>query len=255
MSFSRRHSLKALAAAGALGWQSRAAAAPRRLPIKLVVLDVGGTILEDRGDVPAELRKALANHGVTVTAAEIVPWRGASKRAAIRHFVKQKGANGGAVQADLAERVYQEFRANLTEIYRTVPPVAGAEEAIRKLRQSGYLLCATTGFDRDITLPIFERLGWNKNFAAIICSDDVAEGRPAPYMIFHAMEAARVHRVAEVIAVGDTPLDLEAATNAGVRGVVGVCTGAFSRDKLRSGPHTHILPGVADVPTLLSSKF
>jgi len=86
----------------------------------------------------------------------------------------------------------------------------------------------------------------------VVSSDDVAQGRPSPYMIFHAMEAARVDRVAEVMAVGDTPLDLQAGTNAGVRAVVGVLTGAFNRERLASEPHTHILASVAEVPALVA---
>src|ERR1041384_4829275 len=254
MSFSRRQSLGAVPAAAAFGWAPRNARAAAAPPIRLVVLDVGGTILEDRGDVPEELRKALAKHGISVTPAEIVPWRGGSKREAVRHFVMQKSTASEAAREKLTDEVYSEFRTNLNEIYRTVPPIAGAEDAIQKLRQSGYLLAATTGFDRDITHPIFQRLGWDKYFKSVVCSDEVAEGRPAPYLLFHAMEAARVHRVAEVVAVGDTPLDLQAGTNAGLHGVVGVCTGAFTREKLAAEPHTDILPSVAALPALLSGK-
>ena len=52
-------------------------------------------------------------------------------------------------QADTAE-VYDEFTAKIIAIYRSVPPIAGAEDAIRQLRQSGYLVATTTGFDRVI---------------------------------------------------------------------------------------------------------
>jgi phosphoglycolate phosphatase-like HAD superfamily hydrolase len=38
-------------------------------------------------------------------------------------------------------------------------------------------------------------------------------------MLFHAMEAAKIMSVAEVMAVGDTPLDLQAASNAGLQGM------------------------------------
>jgi phosphonatase-like hydrolase len=99
------------------------------------------------------------------------------------------------------------------------------------------------------------RLGWQKYFAAMISSDDVAEGRPAPFMIFHAMESARVKSVREVVAVGDTPLDLEAGTNAGLRGVIGVLSGASSAARLQGQPHTHILRSVAELPELLHSRF
>jgi phosphonatase-like hydrolase len=136
-----------------------------------------------------------------------------------------------------------------------VPPIAGAENAIRQLRQNGYLVATTTGFDRVITLSIFRRLGWEQYFAAIICSDDVVQGRPCPFMLFHAMESARIDSVAEVVAVGDTPLDLQAGTNAGLRAVVGVLSGASTAEILRREPHTHILPSVASLPTLLASRL
>ena len=220
--------------------------------IRLVVLDVGGTIIEDRGDVPALLRSALAHHGVDVTPAEIAQWRGASKREVVRRFVEQK-TPPGADRDKLAADIYQEFSTQLSEVYRTVPPIAGAEEAIRKLGESGYLVAATTGFDREITTRIFRRLAWERYFVATVTSDDVVLGRPSPFMLFQAMESARVSSVAEVIAVGDTPLDLQAGSNARLRGVVGVLTGAGTADQLRREPHTHILPSVAALPSLLQA--
>jgi phosphonatase-like hydrolase len=132
-----------------------------------------------------------------------------------------------------------------------VPAIPGAEEAFRKMRGDGLLLATTTGFDREITASIIRRLEWEKYFAASISSDDVAEGRPSPFMIFHAMEAARVKNVREVVAVGDTPLDLQAGTNAGLRSVVGVLSGASTPAKLEAEPHTHILKSVADLPSLI----
>lgn len=227
---------------------SRLHAAPA---IRLVVLDVGGTIIEDRGDVPTLLRSALAHHGIDVTPAEIDQWRGASKREVVRRFVEQR-MPPDANRDKLAAAIYQEFSTQLSEAYRTVPPIAGAEDAIRKLGQTGYLLATTTGFDREITAQIFRRLGWEPYFVATITSDDVVLGRPSPFMLFHAMESARANNVAEVIAVGDTPLDLQAGSNAALRGVVGVLSGASTAEQLRREPHTHILPSVASLPALLA---
>jgi phosphonatase-like hydrolase len=231
---------------------ARAKSLPR---IRLVVLDIGGTIIEDRGDVPEVLRKSLAHHGIASTPEEIVRWRGASKRDIIRHFVDQQQGPANADREKLVAAIHDEFTADLIEIYRSVPAIAGAEEAIRGMRQSGYLVATTTGFDRAITASIFDRLGWNKYFSATICSDDVAQGRPAPFMLFHAMEQAKVNSVAEVVAIGDTPLDLQAGSNAGLRAVIGVLTGVGKADQLRREPHTDILPSVANLPALLASKI
>jgi len=247
--------MRSFALVGSIPWS--ALAAPRKPPpaIRLVVLDVGGTIIEDHGDVPKALSSALAHHGIPSSSAEIGQRRGASKREVIRYFVDRHGTPPEIDRDKLIETIHNEFTANLIEVYRQVPPIAGAGEAILQLRASGYLIAATTGFDRRITTSIFQRLGWEGNFAATICNDDVSQGRPAPFMIFHAMEAANVNSVAEVVAVGDTPLDMQAGTNAGVRAVVGVLTGAGTAETLREAPHTHIIASVADLPALLASKL
>jgi len=251
---SRRQSLKRVMAAASIPSVVLGARHNSLPPIRLIVLDVGGTIIEDRGNVPESLRNALAHHGIDSTPEEISKWRGASKREIIRHFVDQQSLPANADRDKLTATVYDEFTADLIAVYRSVPPIAGAEDAIRELRQKGYLVATTTGFDRAITASIFGRLGWNQYFAATICSDDVAQGRPSPFMLFHAMESARVNRVAEVVAVGDTPLDLQAGSNAGLRAVVGVLSGAGTADNLRREPHTHILPSVAALPALLAGS-
>jgi phosphonatase-like hydrolase len=224
-------------------------------PIRLVILDIGGTIIEDRGNVPELLRRSLAHHGIDSTPEEISRWRGASKREIVRHFVDQQSLPLNADREKVIASIYDEFTAELIAVYRSVPPITGAEDAIRELRQGGYLVATTTGFDRAITDSIFGRLDWKKYFVATICSDDVVQGRPSPFMLFHAMEAAQVNSVAEVMAVGDTPLDLKAGANAGLRAVVGVLSGVSTAENLRREPHTHIVPSVANLPALLASKL
>jgi phosphonatase-like hydrolase len=245
---SRRLALKTIVGSAAL--QTVSLPAPAASRFRLIVLDVGGTIIEDRGDVPEALRSACANHGMTVSPAEIAELRGASKRDVVRTFVERRTKSEGD-RKKLVEAIYQDFNAQVKKAYSTAKPIAGAEDAFVKLRGSGFLLATGTGFDREITASIFDRLGWMKYFAATITSDDVAEGRPAPFMIFHAMEAARVNSVSEVVVVGDTPLDLQAGNNSGVRGVIAVLSGASTAERLRTEPSTQILSSVADLPAYL----
>ena len=244
--------MKSIAALAASQATSAAANAP---PVRLVVLDVGGTIIQDRGDVPVALRKAFGNHGLEVDAAEIVAWRGASKRDMVRHFVDLRTKSAAADQAKLSDAIYADFSAQLDAAYNTAQPIVGVEEAFAQMRAAGLLLATTSGFDRELTASMFRRLKWQEFFVASISGQDVALGRPAPFMIFHAMEAARITNVGQVVAVGDTPLDLQSGNNAGVRGVVGVLTGAGTAEALRKERHTHILDSVASLPKLLSTDF
>ena len=57
---------------------------------------------------------------------------------------------------------------------------------------------------------------------AVVCGDEVAAGRPAPYLVFRAMERTGTESVDEVLVGGDTVVDLRAGTNAGARVVLGV---------------------------------
>jgi phosphonatase-like hydrolase len=250
MPISRRHSLAALGAA--LAAPARAADDDDDIPvakIKLVILDIGGTLIQDHGEVPEAMLGAFSRHGLAVSAAEFSEWRGASKRGMVRHFVELRGAAGD--HAALVEAIYADFTAHVSKAYENVQPIAGAEDMLKELKGRGYLLATTTGFDRPQTEAILNKLNWHGYFAASITSDDVVDGRPSPFMLFRAMEAAHVDDVSTVMAVGDTPLDLQAGDNAGLAAVLGVSSGAASEDRLRKERSTGILPSVASLPALL----
>jgi phosphonatase-like hydrolase len=260
MIVSRRGLLRTLAAAAALPAALRTAAAAdassvtQNKRVRLVVLDVGGTIIQDHGEVPEAMHSALARRGVEVSFAEIGEWRGASKRGMVRHFVELR-TKPDAKREALIEAIYSDFSNQTTAAYANVQPIAGAEDAIRQLRADKYLVATTTGFDRPLTDMVFKKLGWHEYFVTTITSDDVVDGRPSPFMLFHAMEAAHVDSVDEVVAVGDTPLDLQAAGNAKLRGIIGVYSGAATKERLSAERHTHILASVAELPALMRTAF
>ena len=216
--------------------------------LELVIFDLAGTTVEDHGEVPSAFTAALDEYDIKVTPEQINAVRGSSKRQALLHLIPP-----GPEQRRLAEEIYVSFREHLAQRYASqgVRPVRGATSAFRLLREHHVRVALNTGFDRETTGVLLEALGWNEGTVdAVVCGDDVTQGRPAPYMIFRAMEvtgAGTVHRVANV---GDTTLDLQAGYNAGVRWNIGVLTGAHDRRSLESAPHTHVLSSVAEVTRL-----
>lgn len=221
--------------------------------IRLVIFDIAGTIIEDHGEVLSSFRAALEKNGIPATEAELREWKGASKQEVIRHFVEQQREADPQSKID---KTYSDFRSLLEDHYRKgVMPIPGAERTFAWLCDRGTLIATTTGFYREVNDLVLEKTGWKHWFRASISSSDVEQGRPAPFMIFRAMEGTGVSSVSEVINVGDTPLDLQAGTNAGVAGVVGVLTGLHNEDRLRREPHTHIISSVADLPALLQKDF
>lgn len=222
--------------------------------IKLVACDMAGTTIDEHGDVYVALARCVEETGVTTTPDSVQEWMGADKVEAITALIE---AGGGAAEPSTVAAAFKRFKDLLVEFYDANPPVAleGVEDAFRELRRQGVKVALTTGFSRDVAEPLLARLGWRVNdgglLDAVVCSDEVAAGRPAPHMIHRAMELTGVQDVRAVIAAGDTVNDLAAANNAGVT-AVGVVTGKLGREALAAHPHHYILDGVKDIPALLS---
>jgi phosphonatase-like hydrolase len=216
-------------------------------PLELVVFDMAGTTVRDDGQVPGAFAAALRNHGIEATAEQVRSVRGSSKREALRTFVAETAPRGSRL-----DDVYASFRRELADRYsEAVHAVPGAEAAFVALRSRGVRVALNTGFDRETTSLLLDALGWTSGVVdAVVCGDDVSAGRPAPYLIFRAMEATGACRVRSVANVGDTALDLQAGFNAGTGWNIGVLSGAHDRETLQSVPHTHLISSVAALETV-----
>ncbi|MFN2578426.1 MAG: phosphonatase-like hydrolase [Pyrinomonadaceae bacterium] len=223
--------------------------------IKLVIFDIAGTVIEDAGQVPAAFSTALRNHGIEVTSDSIREVRGASKREAIRYLVEcQTGIANAEVNVH-TEEIFNSFRSILASLYQKdgVREIAGATQTFRWLRDRGVDVALNTGFDRMITRLLLDAMQWDEDLIkTVVCGDDVQRGRPAPDLIFKAMERSKVAGVEQVANAGDTALDLQAGQNAGVRYNIGVLSGAHPKERLEREPHTHLLASVAELPPLWS---
>ncbi|PXY34561.1 phosphonatase-like hydrolase [Prauserella sp. PE36] len=220
--------------------------------IELAVFDIAGTTVEERNAVYTALEEAVVAAGGAPSKDDIQRWMGAGKREAITAMLTE--STGRVPSADVVDQGLADFRARLAAAYSETPPVPlpGVPEAIASLRAAGVKVALTTGFEREVVDALLKTVGWDETVIdAVVCVDDVPAGRPAPYMIFRAMERTGVRDVRKVLAAGDTARDLEAGTNAGAAYVVGVLTGGYTAADLGRVNHTHLLPSVAEVPTLL----
>ena len=225
--------------------------------ISLVIFDIGGTIIEDHGEVVASFCAALAANGLPASEAEIKELKGSSKRDVIKRFVERQWGNEDAGNENRISKAYEDFRIELENKFSNggVKPIVGAEASFAWLKAHDIACATTTGFYRSVTDRILNSAGWGQTFAANICSDDVKVGRPSPYMIFHAMEASGIDDVRKVLNVGDTPLDVQAGTRAGVLGVIGVLTGVHKEARLSQESPSHLIASVADLPSLIEARY
>jgi phosphonatase-like hydrolase len=218
--------------------------------LSLMIFDMAGTTVEDGGQVPAAFAAALGECGIALSDEQLANVRGASKREAIAELVATYASPAWQGRAD---EVYASFVRHLERAFGSgVKSIAGAEQTFTWLKERGVKIALTTGFDRDVAGLLIDALGWRQIADAFVCGDDVPKGRPAPYLIFHAMEATGTDSVHAVGTLGDTVLDLQAARNAGVRLNIGSLSGAHDRARMQAQPHTHLIASVAELPALLA---
>ncbi|MFJ3959269.1 phosphonatase-like hydrolase [Arthrobacter sp. NPDC090010] len=227
---------------------------------QLVACDMAGTTIDEHGDVYRALAQSVEEVGIATSEADVQAWMGADKVEAITALLR---IGDHPADEETVRGAFARFRAILAGLYAANPPVAlpGIEDTLNGLRARGVKLALTTGFSADVAGPLLEALNWKLAdddgasdaalvLDAVVTSDEVSAGRPAPFMIHRAMERTGVQDVRNVIAAGDTVNDLLAAHRAGVRGV-GVLTGKLGREELSGHPHDAILNSVAELPSIV----
>lgn len=226
------------------------------MPVELVVFDMAGTTIYDGDAVNRCLSEALHGANVPVTRDEVNSVMGIAKPVAIRTLMERRAGNSSEVSQAEVERVYADFLARMLAYYRTAPEVReieGATATFRALHAQGVKVALDTGFSRAVADAVLERLGWVHAglVDATVTSDEVANGRPYPDMIFRAMELTGVTEVARVAKVGDTPSDLQEGQAAGCGWIIGVTQGSHTAEELQPYPHTHRIRTVAELPDIL----
>jgi phosphonatase-like hydrolase len=225
------------------------------MKIELVVFDLAGTTVQDNRDVHRILQFALGKHGVTISLEDANAVMGIPKPIAIKQLLALRDSAGEHPDARI-QLIHEDFVSTMMAFYQFDPSVKekpGASELFKKLKQKKLKIVVDTGFDRAITTPLLERMGWQAQglIDGSVTSDEVKQGRPHPDLIFKAMELTGIQHPTAVAKVGDTPSDLQEGKAAGCRFVIGVTNGAFTREQLRQEFHTHLIDNLSELESIL----
>jgi phosphonatase-like hydrolase len=236
----------------------------------MVMFDLSGTTVQDDTGVRDCLYQAAVEYGLDTTPEEILLHMGTNK-IHLYQFLIARG-RGQAIDLrdfekvrdpetyEFAKQVFDRYQELMIEHYRkNVQEVPGASDVFRWCHANGIKVATDTGFHHAVVEAIMDGLGWLRD-GLVDISVDVESvpgqiGRPAPFMILHAMMQLNVQSVHEVIKIGDTPADMLEGRNAGCRGVIGVLSGPRPVTAWGKFWHTHVIPSVADLPELIDSEF
>ena len=251
---------------------------------KAVVFDWAGTMVDFGSFAPmAAFVAAFAEFGVTVTVAQARAPMGLPKRDHIRAMLADpataaawQAAQGAAPDDAAADRVLAVFvPQNARAVADHAALVPGAAETLAFLARAGIRVGSTTGYTRAIMAGLVP-LAAAQGFApeAVVCADDVPEGRPGALQMYRCLSEMRVYPPASVIKVDDTEpgiaeglavgaLTVGVALSGNLAGLSVAELAALSpaaRQDLRAraaarlrvaGAH-HVIDSVADLPALIT---
>ena len=199
--------------------------APAPVGVRAVVFDISGTVLDYGSRAPLlAFVELFARHGVTITAEEARRPMGLRKADHVRALLDDPAiaarwaqATGAKPSKNLAEKLYATFGPLQAELIRQhCDIIPGVLDVVHGLRARGIKFANTTGFD-SLMMASLKRLAEEGGYKPDlwICPDDVGQGRPAPWMIFHAARQFDIYPLSTFVKVGDTPADIAEAQAAG----------------------------------------
>jgi len=230
--------------------------------VQLVVFDMAGTTVKDENEVQACFFTAAESTGLQAESDRITAMMGWAKKQVFQILWQEQIGTDHPDYAAKVEASYAKFKEVLENHYRTQPvqPTEGCLDLFTWLNSHKIKIALNTGFYREVTDIILNRLGWhqglNQNYVgsdskiqASVTPSEIYnnEGRPAPYMIQKAMYLLGVKDPKTVIAIGDTPSDLEAGINANCLLSLGVTNGTHTKAQLESYPNHGLLDSLSEL--------
>lgn len=164
------------------------------------IWDLGGTLLDNYATSTTAFVDTLAENGITASRDEVYK----ALRVSTAHAV--------ATFAPHVPGFLSEYKA--AEAAELENPVLfdGAREALAAVVEAGGRNFLVSHRDRQV-LHLLEETGIDGYFTEVVTADDGFPRKPDPTSIRHLVDT---YALRDVVAVGDRPIDVEAAVAAGI---------------------------------------
>ncbi|MET1754448.1 HAD family hydrolase [Novosphingobium sp. RD2P27] len=208
------------------------------MPIRAVFFDIDGTLVDSNDYHVSAWKEAFASEGFHFD------------RAAIH---SQIGKGGDMLIPSLLPDADEALRTRLQQMHgeifkgqflERVKPFPQARELLARTGEAGKrVLLASSAHEGELE-HYQDLLDARELVAASTSADDVEHTKPAPDIFAAALKKVAPLGPDEVIVVGDTPYDIEAASQCGIA-AIGLLSGGFPEEALRKSGAIAVYEDVA----------
>jgi HAD superfamily hydrolase (TIGR01509 family) len=209
--------------------------------IKAVLFDVDGTLIDSNDLHAAAWRETFLKFGVDLPHDVI-------------HGQIGKGGDNlipALLPPDLVEARQEEIETYRSDLFKRdylprVVPFPGVRDLFERLRADGKrIVLASSAKAEEVRFHVGV-IGAEDLVEATTSADEVEHSKPDPDIFAAALAKVAPLRPDEVLVVGDSPYDMEAAAKLDIR-TVGFLSGGFSAEVLRDAGAAEVHDGVADL--------
>lgn len=189
------------------------------MTIKGLILDVDGTLVDSNTFHAQAWQQAMAETGFMVGLEQI------------RLLIGMKGSLllPKAIQVEADSDTGKRIDARRSELFKKrylpqVKPFPQTEKLLKRLHEDGVALVVASSSEADVLEPLLKRAGAKSLIQGKTSAEDAEHSKPAPDIVEAALKKLGLPKD-EVLMLGDTPYDVEAANRAGVDCIALRCGG------------------------------
>lgn len=213
--------------------------------MKYIIFDFDGTIGDSQALIVKTLQDTMRKRGLEVKSdAECAATIGLRLDEAFVQLFEMSAEEGMAC-AETYRVIFEENKQHLI-----VQPFPHVLETIHTLHRQGYQLAIASSRGSDSLFGYAKQMGIEDCISSIIAGDLVEHVKPAPDMVFKALEEMN-GTLEEALVVGDMTYDVDMAHNAGAKACA-VTYGNATREELKNAEY--IIDDFAELLDILQEK-
>jgi len=181
------------------------------MPLKLLIFDLDGTLVDTAQDITHSLNFALKPHGLnSLKVEDTIKMVGEGVSRLVEKVLPIEKLH---LKGDVMNRFLEYYSEHLIDNSKEYPHI---KEILENL--IGFKKAVISNKREDLSKRLLEELGLSEYFDLIIGSDTAGEKKPSPVPVLYAMTRLGSNPEESII-VGDSNYDIEAGKKAGVKTV------------------------------------